>query len=62
MKVALAAPPVDGKANKALLGFVATALGVPKSDVRLISGESGRRKRLVILNLSVPEALSRLSG
>ena len=62
MKVALAAPPVDGKANKALVGFVATSMGVPKSDVRLLSGESGRRKRLVILNLSVLEALSRLRG
>ena len=46
LKIRLAAPPVDGKANAALLAFVAERLGLPKSDVSLKSGQSSRRKVL----------------
>jgi len=42
--VRLAAPPVEGVANKALLLFLAEWLGVPKSSVRLCSGETSRLK------------------
>ncbi len=48
MKLRLAAPPVDGKANAALCAFVATYCGVAKSRVSLISGESARAKRVRI--------------
>ena len=46
LKIRLAAPPVDGKANAALLGFLAKACGVPKSAVELVSGDSSRAKRV----------------
>lgn len=46
MKIRLAAPPVDGKANEALVAYLAKTLGVPKSRVELISGETSRAKRL----------------
>jgi len=46
MKIRLAAPPVDGKANKALLDFLATYCSVPKSAVELVSGHSARAKRV----------------
>ncbi len=46
MKIRLAAPPVDGKANEALIVFLAKTLGVPKSNVDLISGETSRAKRV----------------
>ncbi|MFZ2854558.1 MAG: DUF167 domain-containing protein [Rhodocyclaceae bacterium] len=46
LKIRLAAPPVDGKANAALLGFVAERLGVAKSAVMLKSGQTSRRKVL----------------
>lgn len=48
MKVRLAAPPVDGKANAALCAFLATFCGVPKSAVELISGDTSRAKRVRI--------------
>lgn len=48
LKIRLAAPPVDGKANTALIGFVADRLGVAKSAVSLKSGQTSRRKVLEI--------------
>jgi uncharacterized protein len=50
LKIRLAAPPVDGKANAALIGFVAERLGVAKSLVILKSGHSSRRKVLEVLD------------
>lgn len=44
LKIRLAAPPVDGKANAALLEFIADRLGVAKSAVTLKSGQTSRRK------------------
>ncbi|MES2452212.1 MAG: DUF167 family protein [Pseudomonadota bacterium] len=44
----LAAPPVEGAANVALIALVARAFGVPKRDVRLTAGETARLKRLFI--------------
>ena len=44
IKIALAAPPVDGKANDLLRAFLAEAFGVPRRNVTLLRGESGRKK------------------
>ena len=48
LKVAVDAPPVDGKANAALIALVASSLGVAKSAVSLAAGASGRRKLLMV--------------
>jgi len=48
IKLRLAAPPVDGKANLALCAFLAQFCGVAKSAVTLVSGESSRAKRVRI--------------
>jgi len=48
LKVRLAAPPVEGAANAALIEFVADKLGVAKSRVRIVAGASSRRKVLEI--------------
>ena len=48
LKVRLAAPPVDGKANAELLRFLASAFGVPRRAVLLLHGESSRRKTVQI--------------
>ncbi len=48
LKIKLAAPPVDGKANAALISFIADLLGVPKSAVCLKSGLTSRHKVLEI--------------
>lgn len=44
VKIALTAPPVDGEANDALIAFLARRLGVPRRDVVLERGASGRTK------------------
>jgi hypothetical protein len=48
LKVRLTAPPVDGKANRALGDFLAERLGVPRSRIRILSGDSGRTKRVLV--------------
>ena len=52
LKIRLAAPPVDGKANAALLAFVAMQLGVAKSAVDLVSGQTSRAKRVRIAGMN----------
>ncbi len=44
LKIRLAAPPVDGKANAELLRFLADAFGVPLRNVVLVRGETSRQK------------------
>ena len=51
LRIRLQAPPVDGKANKALRAYLAKTLGVPKRSVTLISGETSRLKRVGIAGL-----------
>jgi uncharacterized protein (TIGR00251 family) len=48
LKVRITAPPVEGKANAHLIKFLAKTFGVAKSQVSLLSGETGRSKRLRI--------------
>jgi hypothetical protein len=48
LKIRLAAPPVDGAANDALVRFLAERLGVPRTAVMLIAGMSGRRKTVML--------------
>ena len=50
LKIRLAAPPVDGKANDALLRYLADTLDRPRADVVLKSGQSSRRKVVEINN------------
>ena len=52
LRVRLAAPPVEGAANKALLAFLAKVLRVPKRDLAITTGERGRRKLVCVLGLS----------
>ena len=46
--VRVAAPPVEGAANEALIEFLASALQVPRRAVQILGGERGRRKRVAI--------------
>ena len=48
LKVRLAAPPVDGKANEALLTWAADVFGVPRRQVDLLHGAAGRQKVLAV--------------
>lgn len=61
LKIRLAAPPVDGKANAALIGFVADRLALAKSAVTLKSGQTSRRKVLEV-SAAPADAVQRLLG
>lgn len=54
-KVKVTAPPVEGRANKALIDLLAKKLGVPKSHIEIISGKSSRLKSIRIDGLSIEE-------
>ena len=62
IKMKLTAPPVEGKANKALVQFLAKKLGVPKRDIEIVSGEHSREKSLKINGLSIEEVMGKLTG
>jgi len=49
LKVRISAPPVKGKANKALIGFLAKQLGVKKSEIEIVSGHTGRVKTIHVV-------------
>ena len=61
LKIRLAAPPVDGKANACLLTFLAETLGVAKSAVSLLSGDTSRAKRVHVSGVTDAEAKARLN-
>jgi len=52
VKIAITAPPVDGKANQAVIEFLAERLRVPKSNVEIVSGETGRNKLVAVRGVS----------
>ena len=50
--VRLAAPPVEGAANDALVAFLASELALPRRSIRILSGERGRTKRVLVQGLT----------
>ncbi len=56
VRIRLAAPPVDGAANDALVRFLSDLLGVPRSAVTISSGLSARRKTVLVAGLGVADA------
>ncbi len=59
LKVRLKAPPVEGKANEALVKFLADALGVSRSAVEIVSGHTSRKK-VVRIKGTTPEKIQEL--
>lgn len=59
LKIRLAAPPVDGKANAALIAFIADVAGLPRNRVELVGGAASRRK-LLRVDAPAPEMVRRL--
>lgn len=58
LKLAVAAPPVEGKANKAVVQFLAKMLGVAARDVTVKSGTLSRRKLVAVNDLDASEVRS----
>jgi hypothetical protein len=61
LKIRLAAPPVDGKANAALIDYIAERLDCGRAAVTLKSGHSSRRKVLAVTGCT-PETVARLAA
>ncbi len=55
IKLAITAPPVDGKANQAVIEFLANLFRVSKSSVVIVSGETGRNKLIAIRGMSAEQ-------
>ena len=62
LKIAIAAPPVDGRANTVLLSWLADTLGIARSSITLLSGQTSRLKRVEIHGVSSAEIASTLLG
>lgn len=62
IRIRLAAPPVDGEANDALVRFLADRLGVTRGAVRIVSGQAGRRKIVQVEGISTARAGAALLG
>jgi uncharacterized protein len=60
LKIAITAPPVDGKANEEVVKFLARLLNIPGRDIVIQSGEQSRRKRVLIQTETFDEILAKL--
>lgn len=60
LKIRLAAPPVDGKANAALVAFIAAKVGAGRTAVELVSGQAARAKRVRVAGMSAADVLKGL--
>ena len=56
IKICVAAPPVEGAANKALIEFLAQALSLPKTQIDIVAGARSERKLISLIGIS-PEAV-----
>jgi uncharacterized protein (TIGR00251 family) len=61
LKLALSAPPVDGKANQACVEFLANLLSVPRSSVTIASGQTARRKVIRVAGFTAEEVRKRFA-
>jgi len=59
LRARVAAPPVEGAANLALLRLIADELGVARRDVRLVAGANGRTKVVVVDGIDPDRVLER---
>jgi uncharacterized protein (TIGR00251 family) len=62
VKIRLTAPPVGGKANRALIELLAGVLDVPAARIEIIAGETGRNKLVSILDLDAQTVQERIKS
>jgi uncharacterized protein (TIGR00251 family) len=61
VRIKVTSPPVDGKANKAVITLLSKQLKIPKKDVQIVSGEKSRNKKIRVYGISRSE-FSKLTG
>ncbi len=62
LKVRLKAPPVDGAANEALLALLSERLGLPKRDIHIVHGATGRHKTVEITGMTAEALEQKIKG
>jgi hypothetical protein len=62
LRVAVTAPPVDGKANEAVIRALAEALGIARAGVEIIRGETGRRKTVRLRGTTLAALMAAAAG
>jgi uncharacterized protein YggU (UPF0235/DUF167 family) len=62
LRARVAAPPIEGAANQALLRLLADELGVARRSVRLVAGAAGRQKLVVVEGMTPDDVLARWPG
>jgi len=60
LKISLTTPPTDGRANAALIAFLAEHLNIPRTSIELLTGHTNRSKTLRLIGLTAAEAEARL--
>lgn len=53
LKLCITSPPVDGKANEAVISLLAKILKIPKASISIQSGKQGRKKRILLSDCSI---------
>ncbi len=61
LKIAVQAPPIEGRANQALIAFLATTFDLPKSSIELVTGELSRSKVFLLRGLTLERAQAKLA-
>jgi uncharacterized protein (TIGR00251 family) len=60
LRIRIAAPPVDGAANDAIIELLSKRLQVRRADIQIISGATGRRKRVMVQGIDTAQVTARL--
>lgn len=60
LKIAVQAPPVEGRANEVLIAFLAETFGVPKRSIQLVSGELSRSKVFSLRGIKIADVQNRI--
>ncbi|MGL1931162.1 MAG: DUF167 domain-containing protein [Desulfotalea sp.] len=60
LKIACTSPPVDGKANKEIQTYLSRLLGIRKNDVSIKSGQTNRRKQILLTGIDFDQVMSKL--
>ena len=61
LKIALTAPPLDGRANEACIEFLANFLALPRSSITILSGQASRNKVIRVTGIAAAELKRRLA-
>ena len=62
IRLRIQSPPVDGRANSAVMDWIAARLGVPRRAVTLVRGEKSREKTVEVRGVTVVEATEKLKS